>query len=181
MRVPLHGLFATALLALTTGCSPADAPSATTSTATTSAPDAGPCAEPGQVFGLDTSDKAVPLEKGTILPITQGFQGFIFVSVGLRAPSLPPVIELYVHVDVAEKVHRTTAFAAIGTHATDGGGMESTDVRYMFNDVSLADIVGQRATIKVWTTSPGCVLEAVADVRLTTGNFMGPDGGWDRP
>lgn len=181
MRVPLHCLFATALLALANGCSPPDAPSATTSTVATSAPDAGPCPEPGRVFGLDTADKAVPLEKGTILPITQGFQGFLFVSVGLRAPSLPPVIEIYVHVDVADKVNRTTAFAAIGTHTMDGGGMESTDVRYMFNDVSLADLIGQRATIKVWTTSPACILSAVAEVRLTTGNFMGPDGGWDRP
>lgn len=165
---------------LLAACSSSEGPQTTSAPPDASAPDAGPCPEEAALFGIDRTETAVALEPGTLLPITQGFQGFLFVSVGLRAKALPSIIDLFVHMKVEGKLDRTTAFPAVGTHSLPGGGMESGDVRYMFNDVGLADLVGQPAALTIWTTSPACILSGHASVRLTTGNFMGPDGGWDR-
>ena len=45
------------------------------------------------------------------------------------------------------------------------------------NDTTLADLIGQTAHVRVWTTAPGCRLMAETDVKLTAGGYMGADAG----
>jgi hypothetical protein len=141
-------------------------------------PDAGPCAEEASLYCIDIDEKKQALVKGSELPVTLGFQGFQYVRVGLRSPlALPATVTLWAHVLVEGKADVTTPFAGIETHAIEGGVVESGELSFMLNDVPLSDLLGQPATVELWTTAPGCVLRGAVEVTLVQGAFEGPDGG----
>ncbi len=135
------------------------------------------CKDSAQLFAIDIADGVTPLTKGTPLPITRGFQGFLFVRVGLRAPiQLPPVIKLGAHVHVPGEVDRTATYSTVKTDSALEGGYRSQDVPVFFNDSPLASLVGKDATVTVWTTSTGCRLIGEAkDTLLVTGAYMDED------
>lgn len=137
----------------------------------------GRCDNPGVLFGIATNDLPTTLSPGDPLPITRGFQGFLFVRVGLTTElSLPGIIKLGAHVSVKDKVDKTATYATVKTSANLPSGQRSDDVPVFFNDTPLAELVGRKATVTVWTNSGGCRLVAVVeDLVLATGNFMAED------
>ena len=141
-------------------------------------PDVSACTATATLFGIDVAELPVELTLGTSLPVTQGFQGFIFVRVGLRTGlPLPAIVKVATHVTIAGLLDQTYGPIPANTRATANGGMETTEVPFMFNDTPLADLIGQTAHVRVWTTTPGCRLAAEADVHLTAGGYMGADAG----
>ncbi len=140
--------------------------------------DVGPCSETATLFGIDMAELPIDLTAGTQLPVTQGFQGFIFVRVGLRtAKALPAVVKVSTHVTIDAKVDHTYGPVPANTRPTSAGGMETTEVPFFFNDTPLAELIGQTAHVRVWTTVSGCRLSAETDVHLTAGGYMGADAG----
>ena len=153
-------------------------PTAQADAGPTPAADIGPCTETATLFGIDIAEIPVDLTLSSQLPVSQGFQGFIFVRVGLRtALQLPAVVKVSTHVTIAGKVDATYGPIPANTRATANGGMETTEVPFFFNDTTLADLIGQTAHVRVWTTAPGCRLMAETDVKLTAGGYMGADAG----
>ena len=140
--------------------------------------DIGPCAESATLFGINVAELPVDLTLDTQLPVTQGFQGFIFVRVGLRTTvPLPAIAKVYTHLTIAGLLDQTYGPVPSNTRAATQGGMETTEVPFFFNDTPLAQLVGQTAHVKVWTTAPGCRLTAETDVKLSAGGYMGADAG----
>ena len=140
--------------------------------------DVGTCAAPATLFGIDLAEMPVELTATTQLPVTQGFQGFIFVRVGLRTTTqLPAVAKVYTHVSIVDRLDQTYGPVPANTRPTANGGMETTEVPFFFNDTPLAELVGQTAHIRVWTVATGCRLSAETDVKLTAGGYMGADAG----
>jgi hypothetical protein len=171
---------ALAVCLLLAGCSSPDPPGHDAGPPDAGPPDAGPCAERAAIYGIDVHDEEQLLAAGSALPITLGFQGFQYVRVGLRTPrALPATVDLWVHVGVEGALDLDTAFFGVETRAAEGDEAESVDVAVMFNDVPLAELLGQKAAIRATTTSPGCALAGSADVVLVQGAYQGPDGGDD--
>jgi hypothetical protein len=140
--------------------------------------DIGPCAENASLFGINVAELPVDLTLDTQLPVTQGFQGFIFVRVGLRTSgSLPAVAKVYLHLTIDGLLDQTYGPVPSNTRGATKGGMETTEVPFFFNDTPLADLVGRSAHLKAWTTATGCRLSAETDVKLSAGGYMGADAG----
>lgn len=165
---------------LLAGCSSPDPPPEDAGPPDTGPPDAGLCAEPVSAYGVDVHEQKPVLADGSILPITLGFQGFQYVRVGLRTErALPATADVWVQVVIDGELDRATAFAGVETRAAEEGGVETADVNMMFNDVPLAQLVGQHASLRIWTTSPGCRLDASVEVVLIQGVYQAADGGVD--
>lgn len=141
----------------------------------------GPCDASAIVYKISVDDEAVDLAEGATLPVTRGFQGFLFVRVGLRTPLvLPQTIKLKAHIEVPGEVDRVVVYATVQTEAV-AGGYRTTDVPVFFNDTPLAELVGRSATVELWTQSPGCRLQGSAKVTLGTGVYMNEDASfWDQ-
>ena len=145
-------------------------------------PDAmGPCDASAIIYKISVDDEAVDLAEGATLPVTRGFQGFLFVRIGLKTPLvLPQSIKLKAHVEVPGEVDRVAVYATVQTEAV-AGGYRTTDVPVFFNDTPLAELVGRTATVELWTQSPGCRLQGSASVTLGTGVYMNEDASfWDQ-
>jgi hypothetical protein len=159
---------------VTCACSPgipADVPDVVT--------DIGPCEQTAAMFQVGADEQPLAIHDGDVLPLVQGFQGFLFIRVGLRSvQTVPGVVKLAVHVRVPGRVDQTGQFQSVHAKALAEGGWQSGDVPFFFNDASLADLVGRTAQVDVWTTSPGCRLVASREVTLTTGAFMSQDAGF---
>lgn len=141
--------------------------------------DVGPCSDSAGLYGIAVNELPFDVSAGTQLPITTGFQGFLFVRVGLRAKvTLPAVVKVVVHVAVPGKLNQTFGPTPAYTRAGPGGGSETAEIPFFFNDTPLAELIGQDAHVKVWTTATGCRLLAEGDVRLSAGGYMGADAGF---
>ena len=167
---------------LAAGCSAPDPPPPDGGHTQTAPPDSGPCQESAVVYGIDIHEDAQVLGEGSTLPITLGFQGFLFVRVGLRtAMELPGTVNLWVQIKVPELVDLTTPFFGTETRSVEGGQTETVEVAELFNDQPLAQLLGQTASLVLSTDSPGCNLSATAEVTLVQGGYQGPDGGFTEP
>lgn len=176
MRTCLPLLLGSSLLL---ACSAPDPPGPDGGTTQTAPPDAGPCAEPAVLYGIDIHEEEQELGPGSTLAITLGFQGFLFVRVGMRtAMELPSTVNLWVQVDVPDLVDMTTPFFGTQTRAAEGGGTETVEVAELFNDQPLAELLGKKASLRLSTDSPGCMLSSTAEVTLVQGGYQGPDGGF---
>lgn len=176
MRLRAHPLVLLGLL-LAAGC-PAPESHPADGGAPEPGKDAGPCAEKASLYGIDVHDEEVALAPGATLPITLGFQGFQYIRIGLRTQmTVPQTLDVWVEVTIVGSVERTTGFAGVQTRPAPAGGTESVDVSVMFNDVPLAELIGKKAALRVWTTTPGCKLVGETEVLLVTGAYQGPDGG----
>jgi len=140
------------------------------------ATDIGPCAEGAALFSVDDQEKAAPLQGGSTLAITRGFQGLFFVRLGLRTPApLPPQVRIAVHVAIAGRLDQTSKFQVVPAAPMPEGGFQTADVPFFFNDTPFAELIGQQAHVEVWSTTTGCRLVGQADVQLISGSFMGAD------
>ncbi len=141
----------------------------------------GPCDVSAIVYKISVDEEAVDLAEGVTLPVTRGFQGFLFVRVGLRSELvLPGTIKLKAHVEIPGEVDQVAAFATVKTESV-AGGYRTIDVPVFFNDTPLAELVGRLASVGLWTASPGCRLQGAVNVKLGSGNFMDEDASfWDK-
>ncbi|MCO4762533.1 MAG: hypothetical protein KC502_13565 [Myxococcales bacterium] len=141
----------------------------------------GPCDANALIYKISITDEAVDLAEGATLPVTRGFQGFLFVRIGLKTPLvLPQTIKLKAHVEVPGEVDQVAVYSTVKTQ-TGPGGYQTTDVPVFFNDTPLAELVGKEATVELWTQSVGCRLRGKAKVTLGSGNYMDEDADfWDQ-
>ncbi len=141
----------------------------------------GPCDASALIYKISIKDEAVDLAEDATLPVTRGFQGFLFVRVGLKTPLvLPQTIKLKAHVEVPGEVDQVAVYSTVKT-AGGAGTYQTTDIPVFFNDTPLAELVGKEATVALWTQSTGCRLRAKASVRLSSGNYMNEDASfWDQ-
>jgi len=181
MRRPLLPALALALLA----CSeppPTPEPDAVDPfDATTDAlPDVIPaCQTEAHVFGMDKNDQVQVLEDGVPLSVARGFQGFIFLRVGLRTTgTLSGSVKLKVRVQVAGSIASdvTATFAPVPTKPLPKGGSQTAEVPFFINDVPIIELrKGPPAAVSVWTIDGGCQTSAKATVTLVQDNYMGED------
>lgn len=130
------------------------------------------CDEPGSLYGLDAARQPFELVPGAEVPVILGFQGFLFLEVGLRSTQkLPGSMDVITRVQVESGVDLTATNPGI-LAAQDGAGWKSDPVLVFFNDVPLVDLHGRRATLGVGTATPTCVLSASAEVLLVDGGVM---------
>lgn len=161
-------------LIIVTGCA---MPPEAFSDVAESAADVGPCEQTATLFGISAQELPLDLTTATELPVTQGFQGLIFVRVGMRTQlPLPAIVRVGLHIAIAGKLDQTFGPTNAATRVVKGG-VETTEIAFFFNDPTLADLIGQHAHIRSWTTTPGCRLSAEADVVLVAGAWMGADAG----
>lgn len=144
--------------------------------------DTGPalpdCAQPGTLYGIGLAEMPIDVTQGTELPITLGFQQFIFVRVGLRAPvPLPGVVHLKIHITL-DGTNLAANFSTVKSHPLAGGGAETTDVPLFFNDTTQAELVGRTAHLQISASTGTCTMRAAADVLLTVGDLMAADAGF---
>ncbi len=139
------------------------------------------CKQAATLYAIAADESHVDLTTGAALAITRGFQGFLFVRVGLRAPfPLPTTVKLKVHIAVQDGTDVASQFSTVHSHATGDGSFVTTDVAFFFNDMPLAAMVGRTAHVQVTAKTADCVVQAAADVTLTVGDFMAQDAGfWD--
>ena len=177
---PWIGLGAAALAALV-GCSAPDPPLPDGGTQT-GPPDSGPCAETADLYGIDIHEQTQILTADSTLPVTLGFQGFLFVRVGMRTQmELPGTVNLWVQASIPGLLDTTRPFFGTETRAAEGGATETVEVTEIFNDQTLAQLLGSKATFILSTDTPGCTLSATAEVTLVQGGYQGPDGGFTEP
>lgn len=178
MRPRTAAVMAVALVAAALGgadCGPG--PSA----ADAGPPDAGPppppCADPGVVYGIGRDQQPFELGPGASLPLFRGFQGFIFARVGLRTPMpLPDQVTLVADLSVPDKAELSNAFSSVPVHPR-AGGSETGDINFVVNDVPLAQLVGQAASLRVAASTGSCLAVAEVQVVLVSGGSVGADGG----
>ncbi len=136
------------------------------------------CPQSAQVFGLDSGESRVMLTPGTALPVTQGFQGFLFVRVGLHsAGALPNAVQVSVAVQLDNGVEQYLPQRAVKTHLADDGA-DTVELPVFFNDSTMPDLIARKASVDVEVETASCVLRAHADVVLSLGGYMGADAGF---
>ncbi len=136
------------------------------------------CPVSGSVYGMEyrpEGDLAIDLTPGASLPITLGFQGFLFVQVGLRTTMpLPTGVKLQAKLLPKDGTAVTVNYVTVKSHTTSNGS-ETSDIALFFNDQPLAELVGKPATVQISVLTGNCALSANVDVILQAGNVMGAD------
>jgi len=137
------------------------------------------CPQGATLYGIGHDEMPVDLPTGSLLPIIEGFQGFLFVRLGLRAPySLPSTVKLKVRVAVESGTTVASQFATVHSRALGNNHFETNDVPFFFHDMPLGALVGRTARVQITTQTGTCVVHASADVTLTVGTFMAADAGF---
>ncbi|MBM4343356.1 MAG: hypothetical protein FJ100_08255 [Deltaproteobacteria bacterium] len=136
-----------------------------------------PCEAVGEIFAVDKDggERVLLADKTTKAPLILGFQGFIFLRLGLRSPlALPGVVKLKISAQVGSVVDVTTPFASVKT-SPQAGGSVTRDVPLFFNDVPFAELAGKPATVGLQVDTKTCRMTAVAPIELEDGGVMGAD------
>jgi hypothetical protein len=132
------------------------------------------------VFGASDGETTQPLQAGQGLPVTQGFQGFLFVRVGVQTvATLPPVVHLTATATLDGGLVVERPEFTIKTHAA-GAMTQTGDVPIYFNDSPLPWLIGRKARVEVRVRSTNCTLAASTDVVLAMGSYMAADAGFWR-
>lgn len=168
-------LCAVGLLAVL-GCGP-DAPKPSADSLDAHAADANlpACAGVAQLYGIGVDEQPFDLVDGSQLPVTQGFQGFLFVRVGLRtAMPLPGAVLLGLSVVLDNDVEVAVAPHPVKVSSA-GGQAQTSFVALYFNDWPLPQLVGRKAKIKVAARTDSCVLSSEVAASLSLGAYMSAD------
>ncbi len=153
---------------------PAPPPVEDTATADIKLP---PCEAIGEIFAVDKDggERSLASDKTTKIPLILGFQGFIFLRLGLRSPvALPGVVKLKISAQVGSVHDVTTPFASVKT-SPNAGGSVTRDVPLFFNDVPFAELAGKPATVGLQVDTNTCRMTSIAPVELEDGGIMGAD------
>lgn len=142
-----------------------------------------PCAEAGVILGaLGEGGELEPLAPGAELGVVLGFQGFQFVRVALRSPrELPRTVDVGALVVVPGVFEYATGFGGWNARDLGEGTWDTEELPLMMNDASLAQLVGKRASLELWTAAGDCRLTAAVEVVLVPGGTMDADGGFSGP
>ncbi len=131
------------------------------------------CSETGVITSVNPSGD-LPSTGGT-LPVTLGFQGFQFAQLGLRAPvALSSPTTVRTRVTVPGKMSTSATYARV--RLTSGGSnLATVPLLVFFNDVPLAELYGQPATITLEASTGTCWVAATVTVTLGQGGFADAD------
>ena len=170
--------FATCAIALSTtwlaACEPPPAPPAIDAELSTDT-QLPPCSQTAELFALTVNGQVRDLVPGSQLPLVLGFQGFIFVRVGLRSQALlPSTVKVRLQVQVPGLVDTATGSMGVKT-LVDGQSWVTRDIAFFFNDVPFAELAGRPASLAMALDTPTCRLTATAAVVLEDGGVMGAD------
>jgi len=133
------------------------------------------CPQSGVVFGLGVDHQPIDLTPGDKLPVTQGFQGFLFVRVGLRsAERLPDVVHTKVHVVLDNGLDTWVPARPLATGPWQAGS-QTSDVPVYFNSTPLPELLARKASIDVISSTGKCEIRAHVDTVLSIGGFMAAD------
>jgi len=136
------------------------------------------CPDSAQVFGIDKNETRVVLSSGSELAVTQGFQGFLFVRVGLHtASTLAKSVHMSVIVALDNGVEQYLPQRPVKTEAVTGGS-ETVEMPVFFNDSTMPDLISRKAAVDVEVETATCVMRAHVDTTLTYGGYMGADAGF---
>lgn len=162
-----------AALAWLLACTPPDVPSGSDAA---ELPDAKlpVCPQSAALFMADLSGNQSDLPAtGGKLPVILGFQGFVFVRVGLKSPlQLPSPVKARVQAQVPPDLDVTTLFSPVKTHAESGAWL-TKEMVYFFNDVPFAELPGKPVTVTIAIDTPQCRLVGTATATLENGGVMG--------
>ena len=136
------------------------------------------CRQPVEMYALGVDNHPMALPPGADLPVTQGFQGFLFVRLGLRSPQpLPAVLQVKVHAVLDNGVDVWVPARPVKVDGWQAGG-QSRDVPVYFNDTPLPELLGRKATLEVVASAGQCALRAQGEAVLVVGGFMAADAGF---
>lgn len=164
------------ILVAMTACEPPPAPTPVEDTAVADVK-LPPCEALGEIFAVDKDggERSLASDKTTKIPLILGFQGFIFLRLGLRSPvALPGVVKLKISAQVGSVLDVTTPFSSVKTSPLAGGSV-TRDVPLFFNDVPFAELAGRPATVGLQVDTKTCRMTALAPVELEDGGIMGAD------
>lgn len=136
-----------------------------------------PCEQPGQLLGFELSESHL-LGAGAELPVILGFQGFIFVEVGLRSPEPLDdfvVVESNARISGAGEVADT--HPGIGTQVGPSGTWDTRKILVFFNDFPPAELYGREVDLALTAAASGCRLRATVHGRLVEGGVQLQDAG----
>ena len=137
-----------------------------------------PCQQTGVVYGVGVDHQPIDLPPDGTLPVTQGFQGFLFVRVGLRSlQPLPGVLKAKVHVVLDNGIDIWVPYRTVKSTAWNTGA-QTTNVPVYFNDSPLPELLSRKAAIDVVVSTSTCTMTAHSDAVLTVGGFMAADSGF---
>lgn len=136
-----------------------------------------PCAREGQLLGFDGSTAHV-LAEGDELPVILGFQGFIFVEVGLRSPEpLDEFVTVHSNARLSGGAEVADAHPGIGTGPGPDGSWDTRRVLIFFNDFPPAELYGREAELALSVPASTCRLRATVRGRLVEGGVQLEDAG----
>lgn len=178
MPANIHGARYLAALALATACSPQPSPSDPMDATQKVDSTLPTCTDAAQVFGIDKNENRVLLTSGSELAVTQGFQGFLFVRVGLHtASALAKSVHMSVSVALDNGVEQYLPQRPVKTQ-TVSGGTETVELPVFFNDSTMPDLISRKAAVDIDVETATCVMRAHVDTTLTYGGYMGADAGF---
>ncbi len=133
------------------------------------------CSETAQVFAIDKGEKRVVLSAGGDLAVTQGFQGFLFVRVGLHtAAALAKAVPMSVVIQLDNGDEEYLPQRIVKTQAS-ANAFETVETPVFFNDATITELVSRKAAVDIEVEMPTCVLRAHVDTVLTYGGYMDAD------
>ena len=141
-----------------------------------------PCGAPGDLllFEFDDPDVPHPIASGEELPVVLGFQGFVFVEVGLRTRvALGDFAVLQSQVQLEDGRVLTAAHPGTAIVEESTGARRTGKVLVFFNDVPLVELYGQTVEIDLSATAvtEDCRVSARRRVRLVRGPTQLADAG----
>ncbi len=136
-----------------------------------------PCAEPGVLFGVDQAGETYELPDGAELPVTLGFQGFLFVQLGLRTSEpLAATIRLDTKLAVEGNAALEAPNPGVRTSEAPPGTFVTAPVLIFFLDQPLVELVGRTALVEGAANGATCRVHASASVTIVDGDRMDAGG-----
>lgn len=174
-RVAALGMFACVCL----GACGTDPPSAADATPPPDAADDAqvPCEQEGALLGFEGSESHV-LHAGDALPVILGFQGFIFVEVGLRSPEpLEEFVVVRSNARLSGGAEVSDTHPGIGTQPGPNGAWDTRKLLVFSNDFPPAELYGREVELALAAPASGCRVRATVRGHLVEGGVQLQDAG----